>query len=387
MTGRPLKVVFGGAFARVPGQAGLIWMVLHWVLGLRALGHQVLLVEPLGEKDLTSTAPSLRTSRNARELEAVVEAFGLRGSATLWMGGGIQTAGLSRSEVAQWARESDLLIDIAGTLGGQEPFCEIPTRVYLDLDPGFTQLWQEVDGIDMRFGGHTHFATVGLTFDRTGHGVPSCGLEWIPTPQPIVLDHWPFATELERRALTTVANWRSYGAIDANGVVYGQKVHSFRQLMDLPRRSSARFELALAIDPGEPKDLHALGGNGWELLDPSIVAGSPESYRRFIQGSYAEIAVAKSGYVDGGCGWFSDRSVCYLASGRPVIAQETGFSESLPVGEGLFAFETADDAAAAVEALESDYDRHRQAARQLAEERFDAAVVLPRLLDRVGLAA
>jgi hypothetical protein len=203
----------------------------------------------------------------------------------------------------------------------------------------------------------------------------------------VVLAEWPFARRLERDSLTTVANWRGYGSIQVNGTFYGQKAHSLRRLLELPRRTGARFELALAIDPGEPRDLAALAKNGWELVDPGIVAATPEAYRRFVQGSRGEFGIAKSGYVEGRCGWFSDRSVCYLASGRPVIAQETGFSGTLPTGDGLLVFESADDVAGAVDALASDYERHRQTARTIAEEIFASEVVLPRLLSRVGIDA
>ena len=143
--------------------------------------------------------------------------------------------------------------------------------------------------------------------------------------------------------------------------------------------------LALAIHPDEGKDLAALESNGWQLLDAAQVARTPPSYRRFIRGSKAEFGIAKSGYVAARCSWFSDRSVCYLASGRPVLAQETGFSDHLPVGEGLLAFTAEEDALRGIEALARDYPRHARAARAVAEEHFDSDRVLPRLLRQVGV--
>jgi hypothetical protein len=383
--------VFGGAFARVPGQGGLVWMVLQYVLGLRRLGHQVVLIEPLAEADLRPAGSPLDVSDNAREFRRVVEAFGIEGSAALLLAGGERPVGLDRESLERAVADADLVIDVAGglsALGGLIPLERVPVRVYLDVDPGFTQLWHAVEGIDMRFDGYTRFATVGLTFESGGHAVPACGIDWISTPQPVVLDHWPVAGRVERPALTTVANWRGYGSIRAeDGRVYGQKAHSLRRFIDLPRRTGASFELALAIDPGEPADLEALAANGWRLCDPAEVAATPQAYRRFVQGSRGELGVAKSGYVEGRCGWFSDRSVCYLASGRPVIAQETGFSEALPVGAGLFAFETAEDVEWALEELARDERGHRRAARAVAEEYFESDRVLGRLLSRVGVAA
>lgn len=384
---RSLRILFGGAFARVPGQGGLAWVVLQYVLGLRRLGHEVLLVEPLTATDLRPAGASLGESENAADFLRVVRAFGLEGSAALILTGGEQAVGLPYERLRQAARRADLSIEIAGALSGTGLTDALPVRLYLDLDPGFTQLWHDAQGIDMRFDGYTHFATVGLTFDGPGRTVPTCGIDWISTPPPVVLAEWPFAERLERDALTTVANWRGYGSIEAGGAFYGQKAHSLRRLLDLPRQTGARFELALAIDPGEPRDLAALDAHGWRRVDPGVVAGSPEAYRRFIQGSRAEIGVAKSGYVEGRCGWFSDRSVCYLASGRPVIAQETGWSEAVPAGAGLFAFETAEDVAAALEEMDRDYEGHRRAARAVAEACFDSDRVLGRLLSRLEAGA
>jgi glycosyltransferase involved in cell wall biosynthesis len=141
--------------------------------------------------------------------------------------------------------------------------------------------------------------------------------------------------------------------------------------------------LALAIHPDERQDLRALAANGWDLLDPAQIARTPADYQRFIQGSKAEFGIAKSGYVASRCGWFSDRSLCYLASGRPVLAQDTGFSNFVPVGEGLFAFRSTEDILAAIEEVQMNYARHARAARAIAEEFFDSDKVLSRLLDRL----
>jgi hypothetical protein len=201
------------------------------------------------------------------------------------------------------------------------------------------------------------------------------------------MEHWPKAGRITHDAFTSVGHWRGYGSIDYQGVHYGQRAHSLREFISLPRLTDARFLLALAIHPAETKDVEALAENGWDLIDPGEVAGTPARYREFVQGSMAELAVAKSGYVASRCGWFSDRSACYLASGRPVIAQETRFSDFLPAGEGLFAFETVDDVLAAIEELKRDYGRHADAARLLAEEYLDSDKVLTQLLERTGAGA
>jgi hypothetical protein len=239
----------------------------------------------------------------------------------------------------------------------------------------------------MHFDGHTHFVTVGHGIGSADCPVPTCGREWITTFPPVVLPQWPVAEFHHNGALTTVANWRSYGPIHHDGVMYGQKAHSFRPLFSLPDQTSERFLLALRIHPDELDDLESFARHNWDLVDPTGVAGSPQAYRRFVRGSKAEIGVAKSGYVVSRCGWFSDRSACYLASGRPVVAQETGFSKWLAPGEGLLAFTNVDDAVEAIEAIRSDYHRHCRAARAIAETHFDSDRVLTRLLGAVGVTA
>jgi hypothetical protein len=181
-----------------------------------------------------------------------------------------------------------------------------------------------------------------------------------------------------------VGNWRGYGSVEHEGQHYGQKAHSMRALMSIPTRTDAILRLALDVHPEETPDLEALDRNGWQLLDPAAVAHDPDPYRRFVAGSLAEFGVAKSGYVLSRCGWFSDRSACYLASGRPVLAQDTSFPRFLPTGEGLLAFTGVDDAVAGIEEIRSDYERHAAAARALAEAHLDSDLVLARLLERVG---
>jgi len=260
----------------------------------------------------------------------------------------------------------------------------IPVRVFLDLDPAFVQIWHANYGIDMGFARHTHFVTVGQNIGRPECPVPTCGVTWIPTFQPIDLTQWQPSDPMPHRAFTTIANWRGYGSVEHQGVFYGQKAHSLRQFIDLPKRTDEQFLLALSIHPDEVKDLDALAKNGWRLIDPAVVARTSDDYRNFVAGSKGELGIAKAGYVASRCGWFSDRSAAYLACGRPVIAQDTGFARVLPTGSGLFAFSSADDVLAAIEAINGDYAKHRRAARELAEEVFDSAKVLTRLLHSVG---
>jgi hypothetical protein len=363
-----VKLVVSGTVAGTPGQGGASWAVLQYVLGLRRLGHEVTLIEQVAE--LTPEIESY--------FAGIVDEFGLRGRAGI-VDGARRTAGLDYEELRDATREADVLLNLSGILRDPELRDPPPVRVFLDLDPFFNQVWHE-QGIDVGLDGHTHHASVGLALGSPGCTVPLCGRTWLTTVQPVVLDLWPRANGVVHDALTTIGNWRSYGSVEYEGTAYGQKAHSLRRLLDLPRLSGERFLLALAVHPDEHSDLEAMREHAWELVDPADVAATPDLYRDFVSGSLAEFGLAKSGYVDSACGWFSDRSACYLAAGRPVVAQDTGFSRYLPTGKGLLAFRDVGEAVAAIEELRRDYAGHSEAASALARERFDSDRVLSELL-------
>ena len=384
MPHRKLTILFSGMIAGDPGHGGAAWAVLQYVLGFRRLGHDIILVEPVAEKALRPEGAALEETAQAAYFREVVGAFDLARSAALLLEGTRRTVGLTYDDLAAAARRADVIFNVSGMLRDAAVLEPIPRRVYLDLDPAFIQLWHAVEGIDMRFAAHNAFVTVGMNVGRGGSAVPTCGVNWSHTLQPVVLEHWPVAGRVERDAFTTIGNWRGYGSVQHEGIHYGQKAHSLRRLIDLPTRTDEKFLLAMNIHPDETQDLAALARNGWQLVDPATVAATPAQYANFIRGSRGEFGVAKSGYVASRCGWFSDRSACYLASGRPVVAQETGWSRWLPAGEGLFAFAEAEEALAALSEIGRDYARHCRAARAIAERHFDSDVVLTRLLETVG---
>jgi hypothetical protein len=209
--------------------------------------------------------------------------------------------------------------------------------------------------------------------------------------QPVVLDDWPVTEAEEPGRFTTVASWRSsFGPVHFGGRAYGLKLHEFRKFLALPRlvRESAEravFEIALDIHPGDARDRAALEEHGWRLTDPRAAAGDPDAFRRFVQASAAEFSVAQGVYVDTNSGWFSDRTVRYLASGKPALVQETGFSARLPSGTGLVPFRTPDEAAAGAARILQDYEAHCHAARRLAESHFHSDEVLARFVNDAGI--
>jgi len=369
-----MRVILGGMVASVPGHGGATWAALQYALGLRALGHDVLVVDEVrGPGD-----PDART----RCLEEVAEAFGLEGRVALLTGAG-GSLGVTYDDVLALAAEAELLVNLAGTVRDPRVLEAVGRRLLVDLDPAFTQLWH-AQGVEVGLATHDRFASVGLRLHAPECEVPDGGVRWEPTLPPVALEHWPVAHEEPTEGLTTIANWRSYGTIEHDGVRYGQKAHSVRALIELPRLLPEPPRFALLIDPAETTDIAALHRNGWVLIDAAHETATPADYARFVRASAAELGIAKEGYVVSRCGWFSDRSGCYLASGRPVIAQRTGWEHVLPEGDGLLGFDTAEEAAAAVAAVHAEPERHALAARALAEERLDARVVLPALLE-VGL--
>jgi hypothetical protein len=363
-------VIVAGMLAGDPGQGGATWATLQYALGFQHLGHDVVVVDPI-ERD----------GHDVRAyFDQVVRRFRLRAALVRPDG---TTHGLAADDLAAATRRAWLLVNLSGRWRDADAFATIPVRLYVDMDPAFTQLWHE-QGADVGLSHHTHHVTVGAELVGGTSALSSAGIAWQATLPPVVLHEWPIGTAGRERTLTTVANWRSYGSIEHGGRRYGQKAHSFRRLIGLPGRTEVSVAVALSIHDGDGADRQQLEESGWRLLDPVAAAGDPDRYRRFVRRSWAELGVAKAGYVDARTGWFSDRSACYLASGRPVILQDTGLASALPTGRGVLTFDDIDGAVAAIEDVAADYDGHRIAAREVAEQHLDSRCVLRRLLAMTG---
>jgi len=382
-----MKVVVGGALAQRPGIGGHAWVFRHWLAGLAGLGCDVLFVDRLEPDMLDDPGAPPEASRQWVWLNQVMAGAGMAGRFAVLYDGGRRCLGLDRAAVVEHCHQAPVLFNVMGYLDDDEVLGAVGRRVFVDVDPGFPQFWRAL-GLHDAFAGHDAFVTVGANVGRAGCAVPDCGLDWIATLPPIDLAAWPAAGPLAGPAaarLTSVATWRGpFGPVDHDGVTYGLRVHEFRAYADLPAAvPGAGLELALDADAADRADVDRLQRGGWRIVDPRSAAGDPDSYRAYVSGSAGEFLVAKQMYVRTGSGWVSDRSACYLASGRPVVAQDTGLSGHLPTGEGLLTFTDPDSAAAAVAEVTGNASRHAKAARDLAVDCFDAAKVLRTLLDRL----
>ncbi len=380
-------IVVAGALANKPDNGGEAWVRLSWIIGLQRLGFDVLFLEEIDPAtcvDSSGRPANCMDSRNLAYWREVTDSFGLTGSSALVADSAV--FGMSRAELDDRALDAELLVNISGNAEVRGVLTRIPRRVFLDLDPGYTQFWHAQRTFGGRLADHTHFFTVGLEVGREDCLVPTSGIDWRPIDRIAVLDEWPRISPAEQVRFTTIASWRGgHGPILHQGRTLGLKAHEFRRFAGLPRMLDARFQIALDIHPGDANDRQMLLDNGWELDDPRIVARTPEAFRTYVQRSGAEFAAAQGIYVETRSGWFADRTVRYLCSGRPALVQDTGFSRHYPVGSGLLTFRTMEEAAVGVEMIVRNYEQHCEAARDIAEAHFDSDRILSDFIEALGV--
>lgn len=379
------RILFSGSLAGHPvGYGGNVWAFLQWVLGFRRLGFDVFYVEERQSKDLMDEelkpAP-FSQSANAQGFRRLIDRFQLGDRAALLEAGSSAHVGLSREDIAKVATDVDLFLNQFGSYTAV--LDRVHRSVYLDLDPGHTQIWQEQYGVDMRLRGHDLYLTIGLNLGEPDCPLPTCGIRWEKTLWPIVLSEWA-TTDPPGPAYTTVANWRDYSWVEWQGVWYAQKAEAFKAVIELPRRVSMPIEVCLSITDADP-ERPLLRENGWRLVSPRERVGDPDSYRSYIHGSRGELSPVRPICSLGKSGWFSERSGCYLAAGRPVVMEDTGLGRHVPVGSGLLAYVDLESAVQCLEAVEADYARHAAAARDFAREHLDSDRVLSRILALAGI--
>jgi hypothetical protein len=378
------RIVVGSYMIRYPLGGMLSWS-LQWLVGLRRLGHDVFFVEKADYPDACYDPSIQRNSDDPTHGIEVVDALLRRFDLTdCWCFVDFAGSyyGRTRLEIEGIFQDADLFLDI-GTHGAwMTEARQAGLRVLVDGEPGYNQMKMQVkasEGVELPV--YDFYFSNGANIGTANSSSPTAGKNWLAVYNPVVMDLFDAADGRVDDPVTTVMNWQAHKPLTYQGVVYGQKDVEFDHFLDLPRRTSATLEVA--VSGSVPTD--ALNDAGWAVRSAQEVTTTFDSYRDYIAGSSAEFSVCKTAYVSTNSGWFSDRSAAYLASGRPVVMQETGFSQHLPCGEGLFAPRTVDEAAAAIEKIRSDYRRHSKSAREIAAEHLDARKILTNMLARLGV--
>jgi hypothetical protein len=374
-----VNIIYSGCIGRFPigGQA---WADMQYLLGLSALGHDVLYLEECGPGSWVYNWETQEVTTQigypASYVRSCLDPIGYQNR---WIyRAGSESAGMTLEEFHSFCSEADLLIVRGSPIDlWREEYDWPKSRIFIDADPAFTQIkLAEGDvGVSQTVAHCQRLFTYGTRIGNEDCPIPTGNREWLKTVMPIFLPLWPVVEEGNATHFTTIMQWRSYATVSYNGVRYGNKDLEFPKFISLPRYTEHPFRVALTGAPPEK-----LTDHGWDVVPGWIATETPSSYQLFVQNSYAEFGVAKHAYVASRSGWMSDRSICYLASGRPVLVQDTAFSDWLPVGEGVLTFRDTTDALKGIEAINSDYGRHRRGARLLAEEYFSTDKVLSQLM-------
>jgi hypothetical protein len=387
-----------------PQGGGHLWVFLNWALGLRALGCEVIWLETVSDKESVAALKSRRKYRrlglerdglverptelvrevhaNVAALKRHLERYGLAERLALcsWDGETLSDEVTNGCLDLEAAAEADLLLNLRYNLPG-EVVERFRRSALLDIDPGLLQVWMSQGLVSVPQ--HDLYFTIGETVGQPGARFPDMGLKWHYTPPPVFLPEWPPVQADAMAPYTTVSHWWANEWVKIQGELRdNNKRPAFMAYSDLPSRTSTQLELALALAPGDEEEARLLEQKGWKIRHAWTVSAGPEQYRAYIQQSRGEFSVVKPSCVWLSNAWISDRTLCYLASGKPAVVQHTGLSRFLPDSEGLFRFRDMEDAGRVLSAVESDYERHCRLARELAEEHFDAQKVAGRLLEQ-----
>jgi hypothetical protein len=387
-----LRLVVVGGLGAMPF-AGVAWQVLQYLGGFHRLGHEVFYLEDTGAWPYDPGRDTI--SEDARPTIAYVarllERIGL-GDAWVYRDAveDRKTHGMSEEHLQEILGSADALVNVSGATVLRHEHLQVPVRIYLETDPGLPQIQVEQGNeftIDL-LAAHTHHFTYGENVGAPDCDVPTGRFRYRHTRPPVVLDWWtPLPGDFASRPFTTVSNWEQTSKdVEWRGRLFRWSKHTeFQRFLDLPKVVDRPLELALALDDADT--IAIIEAAGWRVVPAGPLSKDIDRYRDYIRSSAGEFSVAKEQYVSLHTGWFSDRTACYLAAGKPAVVQDTAFGCALPTGEGLFAFEDLDDVVAAFAEIDADYPRHSDAARALAEEYLDSDRVLGRLLEDAGLPA
>jgi hypothetical protein len=386
-TSERLRIIVLGYIVRMP-LGGLSWHYLQYLLALARLGHDVYYIEDSHFFENDANAFSYDPTKNtysdpAYGLQYSTNTFNSVELGDRWAYYDAPTSrwlGPFADRILKICQTADLLINVGGVNPLRPWLMQIPVRVLVDTDPVFSQIRYLTNPINRQLAlQHTAFFSYGENIRLLQSAISKDTLPWQATRQPIVLDAWPVTLGPRQGKFTTVGAWESYKMLEYEGVCYGMKSQSFAPYWDFPARARDVFELSL-FDPSALPELFR--NAGWVVTDARDLIRDPWSYQRYIRESKAEFSVAKHGYVISRCGWFSERSASYLASGRPILVQDTGFSDWLATGSGVIAFNTPEEALSGVADINNRYEFHCKAAREIADEYFDGRRVLFDLVER-----
>jgi hypothetical protein len=373
-----LKIICSGYCVRYP-LGGLSWHHLQYLIGFQRLGHNVIFFEDYGWSnscfDPALDVMSADPGYGINYMQRLLEPYGLQ-NRWCYLAENGDAHGLTRKQLARECREADVYFNLSN-INWIPELEECRRRVLIDTDPVFTQIGAH--GMGGSLSRYDALFTYGENVHESDCAMPTAGARWLATRQPIVLDLWPVKKADPGAPFTTIMNWSPLGDCVHEGRVYGQKEREFEPFFSLPRDTGASMQVAVKV-PTDVRQRFVAGG--WTIADPIRITRSPFSYQSYLRSSKAEFSVAKHGYVTTRCGWFSERSAAYLASGRPVVVQDTGFSRRLKADDGLIPFNSREEAVAGVEKVKQRYAAHCRAAREVAEQYFDARKVLTSLLDR-----
>lgn len=387
-----MRVVVTGLIGQY-ALGGVVWDYLQYLLGFEETGHEVWYLEDTGMWPYNREREEICAdcTDNVAHLRAIMEEFGF-GERWLYRNepdGVYHGGGGAGAHAESILKDADVLVNVSGACWLRDATFSIPRKIFVDGDPMFTQinLTGDKDGERLRrMRAHDRHFTFGLNVGEADCKVPECGLRWLPTVQPVSIRHWEKCNEARHPETeghwTTVMNWVSYPPVEFEGEAYGQKDIEFEKFVELPRAARVPFLLAMGRGMGNKRPTERLEQAGWKIREPLDVIPDHRSYQRFLGASRGEWSVAKHGYVAARTGWFSCRTACYLACGRPAVVQETGWSRHLPAGAGVIAFSTPEEAAEALKNIEADYETHSAAARKFARAHFAAGIVCEELLSR-----
>lgn len=378
-----MRIAVLGYIIRV-ASGGLCFHHLQYVLSLKKLGHEVLFYEDSddypGEFKYDLYGEGKNTGLSF--ITKLFDYYNLKEQWTYFESITNKWFGVAKEKALDFISTADVLLNLSGINPERDWWQKIPVRAFVDTDPAFTQIKHLNDETLMKLAkAHTCHFTFAENIESGNCTIPKDGLNWKPTRQPIALDIWNDKSYSPSGKWTTVMAWSSYFSQTYNGIYYGMKSLSFKDYLTLPKKVNEHFELAIKADIQTWKELT---DNGWQLIKSTVPTETFFAYQNYIQGSKGEWSVAKHGYVITNSGWFSERSGCYLASAKPVVVQETGFSSFLPTGEGLFAFSTLNEAIEQLNRVASDYYYHCRKAREIAEAYFGGEMVMKDLLERVN---